>query len=88
MSKETLTTKCKVRAYKTMFTRPQLTLNHRVNVGTIGHVDHGKTTLQSAIQSVLGRREDQRYLHGRLFKPAVKQSDLSKKHLYQRGGLR
>ena len=27
-----------------------------VNVGTIGHVDHGKTTLTAAILSVLGRQ--------------------------------
>ena len=26
-----------------------------VNVGTIGHVDHGKTTLTAAILTVLGR---------------------------------
>ena len=26
-----------------------------VNVGTIGHVDHGKTTLTAAITKVLGR---------------------------------
>ncbi|GIT25584.1 MAG: hypothetical protein CM1200mP41_16280 [Gammaproteobacteria bacterium] len=26
-----------------------------VNVGTIGHVDHGKTTLTAAITRVLGR---------------------------------
>ena len=25
-----------------------------VNIGTIGHVDHGKTTLTSAISKVLG----------------------------------
>ncbi len=27
-----------------------------VNVGTIGHVDHGKTTLTAAITSVLNKR--------------------------------
>ena len=27
-----------------------------VNIGTIGHVDHGKTTLTSAITTVLQRR--------------------------------
>ena len=27
-----------------------------VNVGTIGHVDHGKTTLTAAIDDVLERR--------------------------------
>ncbi|MCS6815738.1 MAG: GTP-binding protein, partial [Cyanobacteria bacterium] len=27
-----------------------------INVGTIGHVDHGKTTLTSAITTVLARR--------------------------------
>ena len=27
-----------------------------VNIGTIGHVDHGKTTLTAAITSVLARR--------------------------------
>ena len=29
---------------------------HHVNVGTIGHVDHGKTTLTSAITSVLSKK--------------------------------
>ncbi|MCH7593227.1 MAG: elongation factor Tu, partial [Chloroflexi bacterium] len=29
-----------------------------VNVGTIGHVDHGKTTLTAAITSVLSTRND------------------------------
>ena len=27
-----------------------------VNVGTIGHIDHGKTTLTAAITKVLGMR--------------------------------
>ena len=27
-----------------------------VNVGTIGHVDHGKTTLTAAILTILGRQ--------------------------------
>ncbi|HEY3412699.1 MAG TPA: GTP-binding protein, partial [Armatimonadota bacterium] len=27
-----------------------------VNIGTIGHVDHGKTTLTSAISSVLAKK--------------------------------
>ena len=27
-----------------------------VNIGTIGHVDHGKTTLTAAITMVLGER--------------------------------
>lgn len=27
-----------------------------VNIGTIGHVDHGKTTLTAAITTVLGKR--------------------------------
>ena len=27
-----------------------------VNVGTIGHVDHGKTTLTAAITSVLSKK--------------------------------
>ena len=27
-----------------------------INVGTIGHVDHGKTTLTSAMTQVLGKR--------------------------------
>ena len=35
--------------------------NH-VNVGTIGHVDHGKTTLTSAITKVLADRGQARYL--------------------------
>ena len=29
-----------------------------VNVGTIGHIDHGKTTLTAAITKVLGDEED------------------------------
>ena len=29
-----------------------------VNIGTIGHVDHGKTTLTAAITQVLGQRRD------------------------------
>ncbi|MBI4454322.1 MAG: elongation factor Tu, partial [Acidobacteria bacterium] len=28
-----------------------------VNVGTIGHVDHGKTTLTAAITQVLNKRD-------------------------------
>ena len=32
-----------------------------VNVGTIGHVDHGKTTLTAAITKVLGLREQAEY---------------------------
>jgi len=31
-----------------------------VNVGTIGHVDHGKTTLTAAITTTLAVREGQR----------------------------
>ncbi|MBL4715222.1 MAG: elongation factor Tu, partial [Bacteroidia bacterium] len=27
-----------------------------VNIGTIGHVDHGKTTLTAAITAVLGKK--------------------------------
>ncbi len=27
-----------------------------VNIGTIGHVDHGKTTLTAAITTVLGKK--------------------------------
>jgi len=27
-----------------------------VNVGTIGHIDHGKTTLTAAITSILAKR--------------------------------
>lgn len=27
-----------------------------VNIGTIGHIDHGKTTLTAAIANVLARR--------------------------------
>ena len=33
-----------------------------VNVGTIGHVDHGKTTLTSAITKVLADRGQAKYL--------------------------
>ena len=28
-----------------------------INIGTIGHVDHGKTTLTAAITSVLNRNQ-------------------------------
>ena len=28
-----------------------------VNVGTIGHIDHGKTTLTAAITKVLGKKD-------------------------------
>ena len=31
------------------------------NIGTIGHVDHGKTTLTAAITSVGGRRRSELY---------------------------
>ena len=30
--------------------------NHNCNIGTIGHVDHGKTTLTAAITAVLAAR--------------------------------
>jgi len=33
-----------------------------VNVGTIGHIDHGKTTLTSAITMVPGKPESRRRL--------------------------
>ncbi len=29
-----------------------------VNIGTIGHVDHGKTTLTAAITTVLAQKEE------------------------------
>ena len=35
-----------------------------VNVGTIGHVDHGKTTLTAAITMVLSKLADADYRHG------------------------
>lgn len=84
----TMTSKCRVMRLKTIFTRSRPSVKHFVNVGTIGHIDHGKTTLQSAIQSVLGSREDQRYLRGELHKSPVQQKDLSMKHLYRHRGLR
>lgn len=34
-----------------------------VNVGTIGHVDHGKTTLTAAITTVLAKRAFQNSVH-------------------------
>ncbi|MBI3610038.1 MAG: elongation factor Tu, partial [Nitrospirae bacterium] len=33
-----------------------------VNIGTIGHVDHGKTTLTSAITKVLSEKKMAEYL--------------------------
>ena len=33
-----------------------------LNVGTIGHVDHGKTTLTAAITKVLSRTNKARYI--------------------------
>lgn len=33
-------------------------LKPRVNIGTVGHVDHGKTTLSAAIASVLSKRNN------------------------------
>jgi len=33
-----------------------------VNVGTIGHVDHGKTTLTAAITKVLSRNNKARFV--------------------------
>lgn len=78
----TLTTKCKVLGLKTIFTRPDLGIRgQRVNVGTIGHVDHGKSTLQAAIQSVLGYREDPHYLRLELNKRPRHQYELSRKHI-------
>ena len=37
-----------------------------VNVGTIGHIDHGKTTLTSAITKVLSKQGD--YFPSALYK--------------------
>ena len=36
--------------------RPQFMLQPHVNIGTIGHVDHGKTTLTAAITTVLAKK--------------------------------
>ena len=33
-----------------------------VNIGTIGHVDHGKTTLTAAITTVLSKKDLQKHL--------------------------
>ena len=38
-------------------------LKPHVNIGTIGHVDHGKTTLTAAITKVLALQGDAEY-HG------------------------
>ena len=35
-----------------------------VNIGTIGHVDHGKTTLTAAITKYLLSRQRQHRVHG------------------------
>ena len=42
-----------------------IVVNH-VNIGTIGHVDHGKTTLTAAITTVLARRLLAQLTHQRL----------------------
>ena len=34
-----------------------------VNIGTIGHVDHGKTTLTAAITTVLAKQVKQKHVH-------------------------
>ena len=34
-----------------------------VNIGTIGHVDHGKTTLTAAITTVLAKKVFLNYVH-------------------------
>lgn len=78
----TMTTKCKIMALKSIYKRPDLRARMTcVNVGTIGHVDHGKSTLQSAIQSVLGLREDPHYLRLELNNGPRDQNELSRKHL-------
>ena len=33
-----------------------------VNIGTIGHVDHGKTTLTAAITTVLAKKDSRKHL--------------------------
>ena len=35
-----------------------------LNIGTIGHIDHGKTTLTAAITKVLPGQEPERDVHG------------------------
>jgi elongation factor Tu len=37
--------------------------NHTLNIGTIGHVDHGKTTLTAAITKVLANAKVFQKLH-------------------------
>jgi translation elongation factor EF-Tu-like GTPase len=37
-------------------------LKPNVNVGTIGHVDHGKTTLTAAITKVLAEKNKSKYV--------------------------
>lgn len=78
--------RCKIRfTLPMMFSRPDLGIRgQRVNVGTIGYVDHGKSTLQAAIQSVLGHREDPHYLRLELNKKPRHQYELSRKHLDSR----
>ena len=46
-----------------------------VNVGTIGHVDHGKTTLTAAITTVLSKK------FGGEAKPTTRSTQLLKKKL-------
>ena len=42
-----------IRAYFAKFVRDK----PHLNVGTIGHIDHGKTTLTSAITKVLAKQK-------------------------------
>ncbi len=44
-----------------------------LNVGTVGHVDHGKTTLTAAITEVLSKRDSRKLL------PSIRSIKLLKK---------
>ncbi|KAK4883947.1 hypothetical protein RN001_000218 [Aquatica leii] len=48
--------------YSSKYFSNKLNFKVHVNVGTIGHVDHGKTTLTSAITSVLSKKKLAEYI--------------------------
>ena len=59
-----------------------------VNVGTIGHVDHGKTTLTSAITKVLAERGQARYLDMDSIDNAPEEKGARRYHRHSPRGVR